>query len=415
MHTVSKVIHLATGLLLCASTFVTHGGDWPQFLGPNRNGVASSETIRTDWKNHPPTKHWEKEVGSGFSGPVVANGSVYLYHRLGNKTALDCMSLETGNRIWRYQHDTQYRDDFGFDNGPRATPCVDGNSIFLMSAEGLLTAVDQTSGKQLWQINAKSTWHSGKGFFGMAPSPIVVRNLVVYVIGGQDQSGVVALDRKTGKTVWTATADEAGYASPALEKNANNSTLWIWTREQLYAMQPSTGNILASLRWRSSMNASVNAATPLALPEGIFVSASYGVGAVLVKREGTSLKRVWSGDDQISNHYATCVYHDGYLYGFHGRQEYGPTFRCIEASTGKVQWSEANLGAGTVTCINDQLLLMMESGELILIEASQDSFKTIGRRQILPSGVRAFPAVSNGMFLARSPERLVCYEMGNQP
>ena len=134
-----------------------------------------------------------------------------------------------------------------------------------------------------------------------------------------------------------------------------------------------------------------------------------------MNRQGASLNRIWSGDDQISNHYATCVYHQGYLYGFHGRQEYGPEFRCIEAATGKVQWSEDNLGAGSVICVDDQLLLMMESGELILIEASSDAFRTLSRRQILPSGVRAFPAFSAGMFLARSPDRLVCMEMsGNQ-
>ena len=415
MRTVSHHLIPITALLACAFTTVSHGGDWPQFLGPNRNGAVPNESIRTNWKTQPPTKKWDQTVGSGFSGPVVSDGSVYLYHRLGTKSALDSINLETGERMWRYQHPTQYRDDFGFDNGPRATPCVDGDSIFLMSADGMLSAVERSSGKKRWEVDAKSNWKSGKGFFGMAPSPLVAGDVVVYIIGGKDGSGVVALDRNTGKLAWKATSDEAGYASPVLENRNSHPALWIWTREKLYTMNPTSGQILASLPWRSSMNASVNAATPLVLPEGVFVSASYGAGAVLVKREGDSLNRVWSGDDQISNHYATCVYHQGYLYGFHGRQEYGPEFRCIEAATGKVQWSEDNLGAGSVICINKQLLLMMESGELILIEASTEAFQTLSRRQILPSGVRAFPAFSNGMFLARSPERLVCLEMSGNP
>lgn len=415
MQTAFHFMLLTTGLITCALAPVSLGGDWPQFLGPNRNGATTDETLRTNWKTQPPKKQWDQKVGSGFSGPVVSGKTVFLYHRLGNQCALDSINLETGERIWRYQHPTQYRDDFGFDNGPRAIPSVDGNSIFLMSADGTLSAVGKNTGKQIWQINAQSTWKSGKGFFGMAPSPLAVGDVVVFIIGGLDDSGVVALNRDTGQTVWKATADEAGYASPVLERQANDPAMWVWTREKLYAMEPSSGNILASMPWRSTMNASVNAATPLILPEGIFVSASYGAGAVLVKRQGVSINQIWSGDDQISNHYATCVYHQGYLYGFHGRQEYGPEFRCIEAATGKVQWSQKNLGAGSVTGVNDQLLLMMESGELILIEASPDSFQTLGRRQILPSGVRAFPAFSNGIFLARSPERLVCMEMsGNQ-
>ncbi len=415
MRTVSHTILLTTSLLACAVTTFCQGGEWPQFLGPNRNGAASNETIRSNWKTQPPKKQWEQKVGSGFSGPVISDNTVFLYHRLGAQSALDSIDLQSGERNWRYQHPTQYRDDFGFDNGPRATPCVDGDSIFLMSADGMLSAVEKNSGTKRWEVDAKSTWKSGKGFFGMAPSPLAAGDVVVFIIGGQDGSGVVALDRNTGKLVWKATSDEAGYASPVLDNKNNNPALWIWTREKLYTMEPASGQILASLPWRSSMNASVNAATPLILSEGVFVSASYGAGAVLVKREGNSLNRVWSGDDKISNHYATCVYHQGYLYGFHGRQEYGPEFRCIEAATGKVQWSEDNLGAGSVICINDQLLLMMESGELILIEASPDAFQTLSRRQILPSGVRAFPAFSNGMFLARSPERLVCLEMSGNP
>lgn len=415
MRTVFHTFRLTAILLACAYATVARGGDWPQFLGPHRNGAVTGETIRTNWKNQPPKKQWEQKVGSGFSGPIISDKTVFLYHRLGTQSTLDSIDLKSGERNWRYQHATQYRDDFGFDNGPRATPCVDGDSIFLMSADGMLSAVEKNSGRKRWEVDAKSTWKSGKGFFGMAPSPLAVGDVVVFIIGGQDDSGVIALNRNTGKLAWKATADEAGYASPVLENRGKDPALWVWTREKLYTMEPGSGHVLASLPWRSSMNASVNAATPLLLPEGVFVSASYGAGALLVKRKGNLLNRIWSGDDHISNHYATCVYHQGYLYGFHGRQEYGPEFRCIEAATGKVQWSEDNLSAGSVICVNDQLLLMMESGELILLEASPDAFRTLGRRQILPSGVRAFPAFSNGIFLARSPERLVCMEMSGNP
>ena len=245
MHALSHALLLTTGLIAKALAPVAHGGDWPQFLGPNRNGAAVNETIRTNWKTHPPVKKWEQKVGSGFSGPVVSGKTVFLYHRLANQSTLDSIQLETGERNWRYQHPTQYRDDFGFDNGPRATPCVDGDSVFLMSADGILSAIEKNSGNQIWQIDAKSIWKSGKGFFGMAPSPLVTGDVVVFIIGGKDDSGVVALNRHTGQLAWKATADEAGYASPVLETSGKVPAMWVWTREKLYAMQPSSGTVLA--------------------------------------------------------------------------------------------------------------------------------------------------------------------------
>lgn len=161
------------------------------------------------------------------------------------------------------------------------------------------------------------------------------------------------------------------------------------------------------------MNAAVNAATPLVLPEGVFLSASYGTGALLLGQRDGNWSPLWSGDQQMSNHYAHCVYHKGYLYGFHGRQEQSPELRCIEAKSGKVAWSQANLGAGSLILADDRLLLMMESGEWILAEATPDRWSELGRRQILPSGVRASPALAHGIWVAKSPDRLVAYQLGH--
>lgn len=407
-------------LLLIGVTCITLGllpvkaGNWPQHLGPQRNGVAENESDIEDWSSKPPTRLWNLKVGSGFSGPVVKDNKLYLYHRLGTQSVLDCLELQSGKALWRYQHPTQYRDDFGFDDGPRATPCIHDDCIYLMSADGILTAVQTSKGKQIWAINAREKWDAGKGFFGRAPSPIVYKNLVIYVVGGQPKAGIIALDRATGKIKWTATSDQVGYASPVLEAHETNPILWSWMRESIHGLNPSTGQIRYSHPFRASMNASVNAATPLILPEGLFLSASYGAGGILLKHEGADLKTIWSGDIQMSNHYATCVYHDGYLYGFHGRQEFGTEFRCIKASTGKVQWTEKGLSAGSIIRVNERLLIMLETGELIMASVNSDQFQSLGRTQILPSGVRAFPAYSNELFIARSPEQLVCWALGSK-
>ena len=413
MHTGSKLF-LGYVMAFSLSCFHTQASDWPQFLGPLRNGTVEDESNIADWRTNAPALEWKLDVGSGFSGPVANNNRVFLYHRNQSLNKLDCMDLRSGKIIWSYEHPTQYRDDFGFDDGPRATPCVHGSAIYLMSADGRLTAVNEATGKRIWDINAQEKWHAGKGFFGMAPSPLVYKDLVIYVIGGQPEAGIVALEAATGNIRWTATSDQAGYASPVIEQNKPNPLIWALTRESIHGINPVSGQPVYSRPFRSSINASVNAATPLLLPEGLFLSASYGVGGILLQKEGLTLKPVWSGDKQISNHYATCFYHQGSLFGFHGRQEFGPEFRCIEASTGHLLWSETGLGAGSVIRVNDYLLLMLESGELILASVNSERFEILGRKQILPSGVRAFPAYSNGYFIARSPAQLVALKIDHK-
>jgi hypothetical protein len=143
----------------------------------------------------------------------------------------------------------------------------------------------------------------------------------------------------------------------------------------------------------------------------VFISASYGAGAALLQITDSGAKKIWSGDDILSNHYATSVHHNGFLYGFDGRQEYGCNLRCVEEATGKVKWSEDGFGAGTLMVANDELLILSEKGELIRAPASPVNFKRAARAQILPFGVRAYPALADGLYYARSKEKLVCVSL----
>jgi hypothetical protein len=162
------------------------------------------------------------------------------------------------------------------------------------------------------------------------------------------------------------------------------------------------------------MHASVNAATPLVIDNYVFLSASYQTGAVLLLADGKELKKVWSGDDILSNHYSTSIYHKGFLYGFDGRQEQGQRLRCVELNTGKIRWTVEDLGAGTVTLADSHLLILSEKGELVLADASPDAFKPKARAQILPMEVRAYPALADGRLYARSKAKLVCVDLNSK-
>jgi outer membrane protein assembly factor BamB len=385
--------------------------DWPQFLGPARNGSYSASDVAESWPKEGPQTLWKKDVGQGFSSPVVQGGRLILFHRIGNRERVDCLDVKTGRELWTFDYPTTYRDDFGFDEGPRATPTIDGNRVYTFGAEGVLHCLDLTTGKKIWSVETHQKFHAEKGFFGAAGSPLVEGRAVLLNVGGTAGAGLVAFEKDTGKVLWTATNDEASYSSPVSASLDGVRHALFFTRSGLVDVDPATGHLHFEFPWRARIRASVNAAVPLVIGNWIFLSASYQTGAVLLQWTGSGVKKLWSSDDVLSNHYATSVYNEGYLYGFHGRQEYGPSLRCVELKTGKVQWSQEDFKAGTVTLAGSRLLVMRESGELLVAAASPKEFRVSARVQLLPATVRAYPALAAGCFYVRNEKILICVNL----
>ncbi|HKW97626.1 MAG TPA: PQQ-binding-like beta-propeller repeat protein [Bryobacteraceae bacterium] len=401
-------------LLILALLFLTfsaaRGEDWPQFLGPARNGVYPA-AVAASWSKSGPALVWKLDTGHGFSGPAVANGRLILFHRRENRAIVDCLDAKTGRRIWTAEYPTNYVDDFGFDEGPRATPAIAAEKVYTFGAEGVLQCLDFATGKRLWTVDTRQKFGSPKGFFGAASSPLVDEGRVLLNVGGPNGAGVAAFDAATGKTLWTATSDEAGYSAPVVATIQGARHALFFTRAGLVDIDPATGKIRLQFPWRSRSHASVNAAAPLVIGNLVFLSASYGTGATLLEINGASAKQLWSSDDALSNHYATSVYRDGFLYGYHGRQEFGQSLRSIELKTGKVQWNVDGFGAGTVTLAGDRLLLVRENGELVLAPASPKEFKPSARAQLLPATIRAYPALSDGRLYVRNEHTLACFNL----
>ena len=387
------------------------GEDWPQFLGPSRNGVYSGPAPEAAWAMSGPAMAWKIAVGQGFSAPVVARGRVILFHRQENRAIVESLDAFTGQRIWLAEYPTLYRDDFGFDEGPRGTPAIAGNRIYTFGAEGVLQALDFASGKRVWSADFKQKFGAEKGFFGAACSPLVEGDRVLMNVGGPNGAGIAAFDAATGKVLWTATNDEAGYSAPIATTIGGLRHALFFTRNALVDIDPATGKVRFTFPWRSRSHASVNAATPVVAGNLVFLSASYGTGATLVQIDGSSAKQLWASDDALSSHYATSVYRDGYLYGYHGRQEYGQSLRAIELKTGKVQWNLDGFGAGTITLAGDRLLLIRENGELVIAPASPSGFKSLARAQLLPGVVRAYPALADGRLYVRNERTLACFNV----
>jgi outer membrane protein assembly factor BamB len=378
--------------------------DWPQYLGAQRDGVYRGPALAATWPAAGPPVLWRKRVGQGFSGPVVAEGHLILFHRLGNEEVVEALDPRTGAGQWRFAYPTTYRDDFGFDEGPRAVPVIAGGVVYTFGAEGMLHAIDLAKGTRLWSEDTRTRFNVQKGWFGAAGSPLVDGGKVIANIGGRG-AGVVAFDAKTGKVLWTATDDEASYSSGVAATFGGRRVALFLTRAALVALDPADGRVVFRRPWRARMAASVNAATPLVVGDLIFVSAEYGPGAGVLQVNGTELKELWTSDEALTNHYATSVHHNGVLYGYHGRQEFGPSFRAVDLRTGKVRWSQEQFRAGSVTLVGDRLLILRESGELVLAAASPDGYRPLARAQVLPAVVRAFPAVADGVLYVRNENK----------
>ncbi|HTI69626.1 MAG TPA: PQQ-binding-like beta-propeller repeat protein [Candidatus Limnocylindria bacterium] len=409
------MIQKATKIAVCAAglTWVVArsawAGDWPQFFGPHRDG-STEESLAVEWPGGSPKTRWHEAVGQGFSGPVVRGGKVILFTREGDQEVLKCRDTTTGKTVWQQALPTSYTDDFGFDEGPRATPLIVGDCVYAMGAAGHIRCVSFADGKLQWQKDAAKEFSAGKGYFGFACSPVSVTNAVVFQVGGEAAT-LVALEPATGKLLWKSGSHEAGYASPRVVVKEGRERLLSFDREGLSVIEGRTGVELFQFHWRARMAASVNAASPVLDGERVFLTASYGTGAVLLKPVKDTYEAVWSDQEGLSAHFTTPVLYQGHLYGYHGRQEQGQELRCIDLETGKVRWSEPQFGTGSVIRSGSLLVLVKESGELVLAKADPAGLRPLAQSQIVGSGVRALPALSDGCLYVRDKRQLHCIEL----
>jgi hypothetical protein len=387
------------------------GADWPQFLGPARNSTSSETGLCQTWPASGPPVVWAKEIGAGFSGPVVAGGRLILFHRLENNEIVACLDAATGQELWKYPYPTTYQDKYGKDEGPRASPLIARNRVYTLGADGRLLCLELDNGKKVWDKALLAEYEVPESFFGVATSPLLEGDLLLVNVGGKE-AGIVAFDKDNGREVWKATSHEASYSSPVVATLDGKRQAIFFTREGIVFLDPRTGQVNFSKHWRARLHASVNAATPVLVDDYVFVSASYGTGAILLRAHKDGVEEVWKADNILSNHYTTSVYDKGYLFGFDGRQEGGAAqLRCVELKTGKVAWTKEGYGCGSMILADGNLVILHEDGDLILVEATSAAYKEKARATMLTSPCRSPLALADGRLYGRDTKRLVCWNL----
>lgn len=399
--------------LFALPSLAAQAADWPQFLGPHRSGVSAQTLPEKLPAESKPL--WTRQAGAGFSGALIVGGKALLWQRQGDEMVLEAVALESGKALWKSSHPTDYVDSFGFDPGPRAVPAVADGRVITYGPEGKITAWDLEGGRQLWQVDAAATHQSPAGFFGRAPSPLIVGSSVVLAIGGrrgEKAAGLLALDAASGRELWQGVEDEAGYASPM---DAGDGRLLCWMRNSLWWLEAKSGRVLASQRLRSSMDASVNAATPQPWSDrGWLISAGYGVGAHLLKPREGGFDLLWQREGLLDCHYSTPLIIGDWALGFHGRQESGRArLRCVDLKKGELLWEdEDGVPGGTLLACGNRALVLTEQGELWLLEVAGEATRKLGKLQVCRAGHRSHAAYGNGVLLLRDGSQWLALRLG---
>ncbi len=417
------------------------GSDWNRFLGPTGDSKSPETSLLTSWSPAGPPVVWEKEIGTSYGAPTVSQGRLFMFDRHGEFARLTCMKSETGDELWRFEYPTDYEDLYGYNNGPRTCPVVDGNRVYIFGPEGMLHCLAVSDGKSLWSIDTTAKFHVIQNFFGVGSAPVVEGEMLIVQIGGSppgrvknllsarspvqgNGSGIVAFNKWTGEVVYQITDELASYATPALATINGRRWCFTFTRGGLVAFEPRSGTVDFHYPWRAKKFESVNASNPVVVDDLVFISETYGLGSSLLKVRPGGYKVVWKDSECRRNkamqlHWSTAIHHEGYLYGYSGRHSRGCELRCVELRTGKVIWSHRVHERGSLLYADGHFVSLGEFGTFTLIRPNPKELEIVS--QVLLIGeigeerinypAWATPILSNGFLYLRGKDRLVCLDL----
>ncbi len=420
--------------------------DWPRFLGSQINGISEPPAlpgkIRRDWSEDGLPLLWQVDVGEGYAIGVVSGQRYYHFDKFENAARLRAINVQTGALVWKYEYPSSYRDLYGYDSGPRASPLVDGDRIYLFGVEGQLTCLNANDGDVKWSVDTAQKFGVIQNFFGVSSNPVIHDDKIIVMVGGSAKesaqvppgqldrvkpngSAVVAFDKLTGDVKYKTGNDLASYSSLTwLDRNPNNKTLLAWCRGAALGIDPNDGRVKFEFPWRAKKLESVNAMTPVVDGSRFLLSECYELGSVFVEVQENQCNVVWSDRGQrkksLAAHWGTPVLHDGYLYGCSGRHSSNADLRCVELATGDVKWVQRGFGRCSVTLVGDDLVLLGERGRLALVEAAPDEFRLVTERTAtkefsLEPNCWAAPIVAGGMLYVRGGKKVGCFQLTEEP
>ena len=410
-------IAVLSALVLQVLTAACRAADWPQFLGPARNGISTETGLIEKLPESGPKELWRVKGGVGMSGLAIGgNRLVTLIQRDGKQWAIALDAL-TGKPLWESPLAPEYENQMG--HGPRATPTIAGEHAFVFTGEGVLAAINMADGKPIWSHNVIQQFKGEVADYGMASSPLVAGDNVV-VIAGAPNATVAAYNTKSGKLAWTAGSDPAGYSSPALLNLGSGQQIAAYTGAAAIGLAPQTGKLL--WRYPYETDFACNIAVPLAVDGKVFISSGENHGCVLLglEKNGAEFltKEAWTSlgaQSVMRNEWQTSILLDGHLYGFDNVGSAGPVthLTCVNAATGKRVWQQQRFGKGNLIAADGKLWIVTMKGELVLVRATPKGYEGMGRSHVIGS-TRQAPSLAGGRLYLRDDAEIVCLDVRMQ-
>jgi outer membrane protein assembly factor BamB len=378
---------------------------WFQYRGPGRDGISTEKGLARSFAPSGPKSLWRIPIGTGFSAVTVVGERLYTMDADAEQEYALCLDAATGRRLWATPMGPIFRNSYG--DGPRSTPTVDGELVYALGSQGRLAALKAKDGSVAWQVDLRETFEAELLDWAFTSAPLVEGDLVVFESGGKGARAVAALDKRTGVVRWTAQEDRIVYSSPIRIEIGGRRQIVAMTQREVVGLDLAGRRLWA---FPFASDGTIKPAPPVFVaPDLIFVSASYGIGAKVARLvpqgETTAVETVWEGL-QMKNHFNGSVAIGTHLYGFDAA-----TLKCIDASTGRTSWAKRGLGKGSLIAADGMLIILGETGELVLAEATPDAYRELARHQVLQGRSWTQPTLWRGRLYLRNHTELVSLDL----
>ncbi len=379
---------------------------WTNLRGPERDGRYEELVISTKWPESGLTPIWKQPIGVGYASFVIADGRAYTIEQRRRQEVVAAYDVGSGREIWTQGWNAEYTDSTG--DGPRATPTWDNGRLYALGATGELRCLDAKSGAVLWGKNILSENRAENLPWAMSASPLVVDDKVIVLPGGSSGSSVVAYNKMTGAPVWKSLNDRQAYVSPMLVTLAGRRQVLVVSSNRVVGLAPENGSLLWSHPWDTDMG--INASQPLIVDSSrFFISAGYGKGAALVQVTGSgnafTARTLWENIN-MKNKFNSSVLHQGHVYGL----DEG-ILTCIDVNTGARKWKGGRYGYGQLLLASGHLILLSDTGELVLVRATPEQHTEISRFKALEGKTWNHPALAAGRLLVRNTNEMAAFNL----
>jgi outer membrane protein assembly factor BamB len=380
------------------------GGSWPQWRGPNRDGISKETGLLKQWPDGGPPLVWKAiGAGRGYSSMSLSNGRLFTMGLRPDGEYVIAFDVANGKEVWATLHGTAYRDSRG--DGPRGTPTVDGATLYSLGGNGDLSSIDAKTGRINWKLNVLTKFGGENISWGISESPLVIGEKLLINAGGPGAS-LVALNKKDGSLIWKSQSDKAGYSSAMPVQIGTTTQVVFFTQNRAVGLDLKDGKLL--WEYTRAANDVANVATPVVRGNRVWISSDYGIGGGLVEIKADGKAQEVYFTREMRNHHSSSILIGDHLYGFSSG-----ILTAMNFDTGEVAWRDRSVGKGSLVYADGNLYALSENGVVGLVEATPTGYREKGRFRIQQDSLPTWthPIVAGGRLYIRDQDTIYAYDV----